>query len=67
MARNYNDYEMWLPGEIVKVTGLVSYKIRIDRDGRIFEGNQDQLRKGTVNEQSSEIELSTLDSINNNK
>ena len=67
MARNYNDSEMWLPGEIVKVTGLVSYKIRIDRDGRIFEGNQDQLRKGTVNEQSSEIELSTLDSINSNK
>ena len=63
-ARNYNDSEMWLPGEIVEVTGPVSYKVRIDEDGRIFRQHQDQLRKGcVVNEQmvTSEPELSTPD------
>ena len=52
---------MWLLGEIVKVTGPVSYKVRIDKDGRIFQRHQDQLRKGCiVTEQSSQAELSTL-------
>ena len=36
---------MWLPGQIVEVTGPVSYKVRIDKDGRIFRRHQDQLRK----------------------
>ena len=50
----------WLPGEIVEVTGPVSYKVRIDRDGRIFQKHQDQLRKGIINDQSSPA-LPTLD------
>ena len=62
MARNHNDKEMWLPGQIIEVIGPVSYKVRIDRDGRIFRRHQDQLRKGCiVSEQSSQAELSTLD------
>ena len=62
LARNYNDTEMWLPGQIVEVTGPVSYKVRIDKDGRTFRRHQDQLRKGCiVSEQSSQAELSTLD------
>ena len=62
LARNYNDTEMWLPGQIVEATGPVSYKVRIDKDGRIFRRHQDQLRKGCiVSEQSSQAELSTLD------
>ena len=31
--------------EIVKAAGPVSYKVHIDKDGRIF---QDQLRKGCI-------------------
>ena len=51
LARNYNDSEMWLPGEIVEATDPVSC---IDKNGRIFRRHQDQLRKGCiVNEQSS--------------
>ena len=36
LARNYNDSEVWLPGEIFKAAGPVSYKVHIDKDGRIF-------------------------------
>ena len=62
LARNYNDTEMRLPGQTVEVTGTVSYKVRIDKDGGIFQRNQDQLRKGCiVSEQSSQAESSTLD------
>ena len=62
LARNYNDTDLWLPGEIIEVTGPVSYKVRIDRDGKIFRRHQDQLRKGCiVSEQSSQAELSTQD------
>ena len=62
MARNYNDTVLWLPGEIIEVTGPVSYKVRIDRDGKIFRRHQDQLRKGCiVAEQSSQAEWSTQD------
>lgn len=32
-TRNYNDPAVWLPGEIVAITGPVSYKVRIDKDG----------------------------------
>ena len=53
---------VWLPGEITEVTDPVSYKVRIDRDGKIFRRHQDQLRKGcTVSELSSQAELSTQD------
>ena len=62
MARNYNDTEIWLPGEIVEVTGPVSCKVCIDKDERIFYRHQDQLRKGCiVIKQSSQAELSMLD------
>ena len=62
LARNYKDTEMWPIGEIVEVTGPISYKVRIDKDSRIFRRHQDQLRKGSmVTEQSSQAELSTLD------
>ena len=62
LARNYNDSDMWLPGEIVEATGPVSYKVRIDKNGRIFRRHQDQLRKGCIiNEQSSEMDVPTLD------
>ena len=62
LARNYKDTEMWSIGEIVEVTGPISYKVRIDKDGRIFCRHQDQLWKGSiVAEQSSQAELSTLD------
>ena len=62
LARNYNDTEMWLPGEIIEATGPVSYTVRIDKDGRIFRRHQDQLRKGCiVTEQSTQADLSTLD------
>ena len=36
LARNHNDTEMWLPGQIVEVTGPVSYKVHIDKHDRIF-------------------------------
>ena len=36
LARNYDDTEMWLPGQIAEVTGPVSYKVCIDKDGRIY-------------------------------
>ena len=50
----------WLPREIVEITGPFSYKVHIDKDGRIFRRHQDQLRKGCiVTEQSSQAELST--------
>ena len=59
MVRNYNDTDLWLPGEITEVTDPVSYKVRI---GKIFRRHQDQLRKGcTVSELSSQAELSTQD------
>ena len=62
LARNYDDTEMWLPGQIVEVTGPVSYKVCTDKDGRVIQRHQDQLRKGCiVTEQSSQAELSTLD------
>ena len=51
-------------GEVVEVTGPVSYKVRIDKDGKIVRRHQDQLRKGCttiVPEQSSQVELSTQD------
>ena len=62
LTKNYNDTEMWLPGQMDEVTDPVSYKVRIDKDGRIFQRHQDQLRKGCIaTEHSSQAELSTLD------
>ena len=62
LARNYKDTKMWLPWEIVEVTGPVSYKVHINKEGKIFCRHQGQLRKGSmVTEQSSQSELSTLD------
>ena len=59
LVRNYNDTDLWLPGEIIEVTDPVSYKVRI---GKIFRRHQDQLRKGcTVSKLSSQAELSTQD------
>ena len=64
MAGSYNDTDLWLQGEVAEVTGPVSYKVRIDKEGKIFRRHQDQLRKGCIAialEQSSQAELLTQD------
>ena len=64
LARSYNDTDSWLQGEVVEVTGPVSYKVHIDKDGKIVRRHQDQLRKGCITivpEQSSQAELPTQD------
>ena len=41
--KNYNPGQLWLPGQIVKVTGPVSFHVRLT-DGRLRRCHQDQLR-----------------------
>ena len=40
LARNYNGTDLWLPGEIIEVTGSVSYKVLLTEMVKYFEGTK---------------------------
>lgn len=42
-ARNYAGNPLWLPGKVVEVTGLCSYRVELE-DGRMWRHHIDQLR-----------------------
>ena len=49
-AKNYGSGDRWLSGKIVKVTGPVSFRVKLD-DGRVHRYHQDQLRHQVVDDQ----------------
>ena len=53
----------WISGEIVQVTGPVSYKVRLDCDGTICRKHQDQLRKCHFDEDSDSVSAATSTSV----
>ena len=44
-ARNYRPGPKWVPAEVIKVTGSVSYKVKLLQDQMIWRRHQDQLRQ----------------------
>ena len=49
--KNYNPGQLWLSAEIVKVTGPVSFHVRLT-DGRLRRCHQDQLRSREGDEET---------------
>ncbi|XP_026546054.1 uncharacterized protein K02A2.6-like [Notechis scutatus] len=43
-ARNYSGHPLWVPGQVVAITGPKSYRVLLD-DGRIWRWHIDQLRR----------------------
>ncbi|XP_026565800.1 uncharacterized protein K02A2.6-like, partial [Pseudonaja textilis] len=46
-ARNYAGDPLWVPGQVVSVTGSRSYRILLE-DGRLWRRHVDQLRRKTI-------------------
>jgi len=48
LFKNFGGSPTWVRGKVVEVTGPVSYKVSLDRDGMVCRRHQDQLRKSTA-------------------
>ena len=53
-AKNYGSGDRWLSGKIVKMTGPVSFHVKLD-DGRVRRYHQDQLRHQVVDDHTNKM------------
>ena len=61
LVRNHNKGDRWLPGQITRRTGPVSFEVELD-DGRSFRCHQDHLRNSDLSRGCSEPSFTaTLD------